>query len=151
VRDKKISVSEVRDKMKPTREQILAEPAGMQMDAWVAEFVMGWIPVYIGDNITAHELSDGSVITGYFRPSTNIASALEVVEKLAKPPWAWGIDSINIGDEHRWDVVYWGDESHDDFVRYELPEPETCLPLAICKVALLAVCAVGKEYAWSWR
>jgi hypothetical protein len=78
--------------MKPTREQILAEPAGPQMDAWVAEYVMGWVrrkgswcELYSRGRgwITGFRSSE---IVGHwiaFAPSTTWAAAGEVLDHAA--------------------------------------------------------------------
>jgi hypothetical protein len=136
------------EQMKPTREQILAEPAGGQMDAWVAEFVMGWkwptnrCPVcgwlysetrdqgcVPGDcsmrprpNIVEIQKS-----RGYGVYSTDIADAWQVVEKMRTSPWKWyEIAHRPIGCM----VNFTGNIGDNVYA-------ETA-PLAICKAALLA-------------
>jgi len=122
-----------------TRESILAMPAGPEMDALVAERVMGWTwepGPYLQDPETprrAHPQSTRNAPDPY---STNIAAAWLVVEKLndkkiaeAGGDWSWPVEITYICDEGRegWCVQFQG--RHD-----AVAEPA---PLAICRAALL--------------
>jgi len=95
--------------MKPTKQQILNEPAGPRIDAWFAKLVMGWRLEEYQDRewnfsrkfrapkktyqrwVTCSESCDGiwakptyhcdHIIHGPFEPSTNSAHAMEGVLK----------------------------------------------------------------------
>lgn len=119
---------------KPTREQILSEPAGERLDSWVAEFVMGdprgqvWERAY----------------------STDIAAAWGVVENLTArhhsvavywhfSDWrvgtVTGLDSVAVAEIETGPNAYTGPLKR-------APSALTA-PLAICRAALLAVLDEG--------
>lgn len=119
-----------------TREEILNMPAGREMDAMIAEKCMGWEYKETYRTMT-WELPHKKVIA-LFSPegiektpphySTNIAAAWEVVEKLK-------IFSINAPRSTKefysawcWVIGYGHENAQADTA-----------PLAICRVALLAV------------
>jgi hypothetical protein len=106
---------------KLTRDEILAMEPGRELDALVAEKVMGWTKV--GEN--AWEAPN---IKGYPllpRYSTDIATAWEVVEKIAQK---W--HDFNIGRHHgKWSIGWNYKGSVVDL---------KTAPEAICKAALLA-------------
>jgi hypothetical protein len=141
---------------KPTREMILAEPAGRQMNAWVELFVMS------GELKTMWtiETKDGTGI--YDGPFDRESSAINA---LAKETWlhpvgakvgnfqvAWNAYSRDIADA--WQVVekmhesgqycgLWregGDNSEWEIdIGVSLPELSApTAPLAICRAALLS-------------
>lgn len=113
--------------MKMTRDEILAMPAGREMDALITEKVMSGHVKRRSDG-TPHYLT----WTPY---STDMGAAWEVVEKMAHEPFAWHIESVNIVDGLMWFVCYWGDGS-----KAILDWSTDCesLTLAICRVALLS-------------
>jgi len=124
--------------MNLTREQILNEPAGRQMDAWIAEYVMGWkITVYSDGHIAFEDGSPYGRHEVHFKPSTNIAVAWEVVEKFAHRAInktaaemgfsAFGLTAYPSGG---WECRIGGLK--------DSPVEKT-VPLAICRAALLAV------------
>jgi hypothetical protein len=117
---------------KPTREQVLAEPAERRLDEWVAEHVMG------------QTWQGGSPIPNYdgrwsWPPpySTDIAAAWEVVTHMeAVFPGFDLIDWPVDGPEKRWYASF-GNNLYPPkrIADFEGPTPEIC----ICKAALLAV------------
>jgi len=129
-----------------TRDEILNMPAGREMDALVAEKVMGWIPkdnLYWKDNEGsfagwATEFSEYSVKP--FRPSTDIVAAWQVLEHLIatgeqrfeapalfKYPLAWLC------------VFYQKHEKPGEMAPAWIDANAPTAPLAICRAALLAV------------
>lgn len=164
--------------MKPTREEILSEPAGPRLDAWVAEYVMGWVREP-GDVFSWAE-RDSGVATGWYidedpdyyacgencrswRPSTNIAAAWEVVEKLENhdggenPAYRYPVSVCSDRYNAGWVVLIgwspeepWADDvtmiNFWDDMRKPANIPARCgiardpsAPLAISRAALLAV------------
>ena len=85
---------------KPTKEQVLNEPAGPRIDAWFAEFVMGWkkLPTKY-----MYTLPNGKH-KSYFRPSTNISHAMMGVEKYKD----LGIELVWCKDIKNWSVWFGG-------------------------------------------
>lgn len=112
-----------------TRDEILAMPAGREMNALIVEKVMKWnVKVTLKDYVIE-----------YPRYSTDIAAAWQVIEKLAHEPYSWDIKSVNlIGGKLNWFVCYWGDGSKPGTILDWYTYCDS-LPLAICRVALLAV------------
>ena len=104
-----------------TRESILAMEAGAEMDALVAERVMGF---------DTHKYPCGAS----FWPSKEIADAWRVVEKVSgkdrlfNVKYASGVGALA--------QVVWRDESLDCGCMIEEEAPTA--PLAICRAALLA-------------
>lgn len=113
---------------RPTIEQVRDEPAGMQMDAWVAEYVMGLPNVHMCEGYLIHTQDsiqwNGAPVVDFY--STNITAAWRLVEKM---------QGFELEYEHggfsRAEVHYAGDEWRNAWA-------ETA-PLAICRAALLAV------------
>ena len=112
-----------------TRDEILSMPAGRELDAAVAELVMGWEIVRTGiGNDHYISPSDNSLLRLIcnWKPSENIADAWRVVEKMP-----------NIQIAHVTEYGYWrvAPDYHEPtmFVIADTPE------LAICRAALLAV------------
>lgn len=121
---------------KPTREQVLAEPAGRDLDGWVATFVMGWTEV--GDpghgcdwggfppGVKPFSAPDGT--SGWKtlpRYSTDIAAAWSLTERL----FGWELEQLSLS---------WQATVHAG-VAAEKYATGTTAPLAICRAALLAV------------
>ena len=135
-----------------TRDEILAMPAGREMDALIAQYVFGWKLRYVpkdarGENqgfvlvsaVISDALDDaridypkiGALPTYYYCRdwSTNIQSAWEVVQYFVvrnKRP------EIVRGPEHEWFVQL--DDFNEESAVYE---ENICI--AICRAALLAV------------
>lgn len=107
--------------MKPTREQILSEPAGPRLDAWVAEFVTKWEPTGLSRDMTGKPFPEPMP-----RYSQDIAAAIAVAEHLT------GV-VIEQWWEDGWAVYFQLVEggSTEQVVKATLPE-------AISKAALLA-------------
>lgn len=117
-------------------------PAGRELDAFVAEKVMGWKYV---DHNEAYDLPISGVAFGKGSPdglsrcpvpyySTDIAAAWEVVEKLRKDGFAF--DSYSSGSEeaeHPWTDAIFMKDNNECLVRAET------MPLAICRAASMAV------------
>lgn len=126
-----------------TREQILAMEPGKDLDRLVAEQVLKWdesrfrydSETGISERIKHNEFF-GEDVWEPFNPSTDIAAAWEVVEKLKKEK---GLVTL-VGNEKKWecritamvDVVYGIDVKDVSYWSKSAPE-------AICKTALLAV------------
>jgi len=95
-----------------TRDEILAMKPGRELDALIAEKVMGWSWGIIGDLIPAY--------------STDISAAWEVVEEMG--------DCLHLrqhGEQGEWEAWFCGypnSKAHGETA-----------PEAICKAALLAV------------
>lgn len=140
--------------MKPTREQILVEPAGRQMDTWVAEFVMKWPewdflagdwsggrPVFWIEEDGIKIFKDYDDYAHYWSPSSNIAAAWEVVEKLRERNRHITIitkhDSFMVAVSEYVPAfgIYKPLHLTDDYSDLH----SNTAPLAICRAALLAV------------
>jgi hypothetical protein len=127
------------DKKKMTRDKILNKPAGREMDALVAEIVMGW--EYIPDKqerktwSSTHWVnwkdSKGKTQLLVLSYSTDIAAAWQVVEKTML------LDNYDLmKDGENYIFGHYGKNGIDpwtEFVR------ASTAPLAICRAALLAV------------
>ena len=163
---------------RPSREQILAEPAGAQLDAWVAELVMGWrrgrfsfafydtdgkemnlpwSPEESGDYYACNNQCD------WFRPSTDIRAAWEVVEKVRQTMRSSFVANdfrplIQVDEKNgsaqnlsgSFELQGWRVEGEEDgndryFAAFEVPGGLNAVharaataPVAICRAALLA-------------
>ena len=129
-----------------TREEIMNMKPGRELDALAAEKVMGWrkktfpgggggFTAWVDENEKVMKLISNSTMSetcyrcDYFRPSTDIAAAWEVVEKMSEQWPQYQLAKIEDG----WSVM-WG------FDGYGWPEATgKTAPEAICKAALLAV------------
>lgn len=119
-----------------------ASPApGRELDALVAEKVMGWRPwsggYYYGSAdgqvmVCLHE-NDG--MARYWSPSTDIAAAWRVVERLHTGR-TFGLDWLGF-DGEEWRCCF-GWSENDDHLGFHHAEAATA-PLAICLAALKAV------------
>lgn len=131
-----------------TREQIEAMPAGPEMDALVAERVMGWwadangewnsnpdLPKLMGVVAPDTSFCDLPV----WQPSSDIAAAWEVVEKLSDKLWCEL--KVNFTSDYKSRAGFTtvgcsGFNGRPDFAA--CGNTRTDLPLAICRAALLA-------------
>jgi hypothetical protein len=111
-----------------TRDEILNMPAGREMDALVAEKVMGW---RLHPHKT-HWMTNNNNFRriGTFLPSDDISAAWEVVEKMKEKGRLYLIVSDDIG--------YKAEILLNDPVPMATAQCDTA-PLAICRAALLAV------------
>lgn len=117
-----------------TRDEILSEPAGPRLDAWVAEHVMGWTPTGLAKDFNGVPFPEP--IPNY---STDIAAAWEVVELVG------GFEIEQWGDV--WEkkgTIIWA-------ASFNLPDGKNIVhataataPLAICRAALLAMMEGGR-------
>jgi hypothetical protein len=128
-----------------TAEQIDAMPAGREMDALVAERVMGW--VRHPDSMYRHwceRQPDGTLrfldqceplhTVRPWHPSTDIAAAWEVVEKLRGESFPW---EFSLGWRHIEPFVSFGRTANQkDEIGFSHGETA---PLAICRAALKTV------------
>lgn len=121
--------------------------AGPELDTLIAERVMGWV-VGPEEYVHGHNMHVGSFerswvgskcdgrtwLVGGFKPSTDIAAAWQVVEKLKGNPgddlkdWHWNPEIVWLDDNRGWAVV---------FNEQEASAPTA--PLAICRAALRAI------------
>lgn len=120
--------------------------AGPELDALVAEKVMGWIgrenelwtdratgkvQKWGTDNCTT--INDATT-SFYFRPSTDIAAAWEIIEKKCIPYVKVDARGLHRGGQHfRWVCQIWNGSSA------EILGLAQTAPLAICRAALKAV------------
>lgn len=129
-----------------TLTEALALPAGPELDALVAEKVMGWKR---GKAITRHERDsssdyeeyvwlsvEGHVAARRFRPSSNIAAAWEVVERLGCY-LEWNISTSSEG--HRVEIVGVPLLLDKIEVVFSGHAAEVTLTLLICRAALKAL------------
>lgn len=113
-----------------THAEIMAARAGRQLDAAVAEKVMGWDPHQLRGQPNK-DLYKDPCWGSYWCPSTDIAAAWEVVEKIRLDhDWALELDSLHTG----WRVILY----HAGQKPMVTQHAETAC-LAICRAALLAV------------
>ncbi|MCR4322860.1 MAG: hypothetical protein NUV61_02120 [Candidatus Azambacteria bacterium] len=107
-----------------SREEILKMSAGRKMRELVAAQVMGWDETYVRSIEAWH-------------PDENMTDACLVLSELAKEPFSWHIESANLTDGRViWWVCLWGDMPDRSVAEFST-EAES-IPLAICRVALLA-------------
>ena len=113
-------------------------PAGPEMDALIAELVMGW--KWAVDECEHPTLNDGRClkpdgIVVYFRPSRQIADAWQVVEYLRGQPWYRGVsvtDAPTQGGSYTCEI--W--TKRGGMMGREVEYVADTAPLAICRAAL---------------
>lgn len=116
-----------------TREAVEKMAPGREMDCLVAERVMGWRVQYSPYRFPDGEYEDA----GDFQPSTDIAAAWEVVEKMRGTvcapgaPYAGGEYHNNEDDGPMWDAEF-------PCADYSVNARALTAPLAICRAALLS-------------
>jgi hypothetical protein len=135
-----------------TEADIREMPAGPEMDALVAELVMGWRPYENGRqycDLSCGLPADRDVddfihyscsyeIPDDWSPSTDIAAAWLVIDKMRAAGWWWKLESFG-GPTGGWSVVYeaWTDHmDNPELTRRIIWRAET-VPLSICRAALL--------------
>jgi len=121
-----------------TREEINALEPGLPADAAAAEFVMGWNASFTMPGWWTHEYEGSRRM--YWRPSTDIAAAMEVVEHIrevvrASEPtpdrqFSISISADDLDGDMDWTVELYGAGCQSD-------AREPTLPFAITKAALL--------------
>jgi hypothetical protein len=126
-----------------TRDEIMKMAAGPEMDKAVVR-LMGWKFLLTSRNGKVEHWEDGdgdwfgvgeSRLTRLWSPSTDIAAAWEVVEKVRTLGFEWSFDSNGgSGGVFRWRAIVWVDDLSPDFKARDAE-----MPLAICRAALLAV------------
>lgn len=116
----------------------MSEFSDRELDAQIAEKVMGWLPIPDGmqhgrpqqvfrDPQGGDRTLDCGCVED-FNPSTDISAAMEVVEKMRELeyfPKLWAAQM--------WNVEFWTDE------KFIASANEDSLPRAICQAALAAV------------
>lgn len=125
-----------------SRERIERMPAGREMDALVAKYVMGWRPHFRNSAFYVPEAEECSLMgrpkaaIGEWCPSTNIAAAMEVVERLSMThhwrlctPFMPGAKFFAGLTEHG--IAGWNG-TPDNYA------PGDSLPHAICRAAILS-------------
>ena len=142
-----------------TREEILAMPAGSELNRLIGEKVMGWTGSYEENyNVRTWTWRDaeGEHVTDWFCPSTDIAAAWLVVEKLGV---LWFVDvSCLPGDcsknpNPKWEARIWDAEpcisggigQVSGLVEHKARADAA--PLAICRASLLATLDLDDETA----
>jgi hypothetical protein len=137
---------------KPTREQVLAEPAGRQMDAWVAEFVFKMEKTVYGIGKSSETCFENEeyLWRSWEVPefSVDIEPAWMVVEKMHESGWSVEIKQLAPGESlltndkvpqkiecrvyvHFFKIGHYYNSQSDAL--------GDILPDAICRAALLAV------------
>jgi hypothetical protein len=122
-----------------TRDEILSMPAGRELDALIAEKVMGWFitgGVVCKNNPEPGHYEGLVAFMSKWRPSENIADAWQVVDKA---DWYWELfpatdiyDVTEIVCRLGFEAGTMGDCSLEGEAKADTPE------LAICRAALLA-------------
>ncbi|MEK8215527.1 BC1872 family protein [Paenibacillus sp. FSL L8-0463] len=125
-----------------TREEIQGMKPGREMDALIAEKVLGWTDIKRVNPAVIHSFSaDGNHANFGFSPvlykhvpfplySTDISAAWEVVTHLKSKYWYFMLSDENEG----WEASFYWDPHRPAFEAVSATAPE-----AICKAALLAV------------
>ena len=139
-----------------TRDEMLAMKAGRELDALVAEKVMGWRSTKGWEDCWAtgagpyYWPGDGRMPVGHAAFSTDIAPAWKVMEKMVENGYCPAILSDDNGhwalSLDGWQNVPDGDEPQDITTTFlvEAALWADTVPLAICRAALLAVMEVDE-------
>jgi len=135
-----------------TREEILKLEPGSELDRLVAEKVMGWKQgpdfwvSYEGIiHLSAGEVSPGHIVyrEAPWSPSSDIAEAWSVVEKLVNLGWLVNLLSPWKGNATQHWTCYAERQGKSGWEK--LKAAGDSAPLTICRAALLAVMEVGDE------
>lgn len=117
-------------------------PAGRELDALIAEKVMGWAPVHDGLNFRWADGGDYEKRHRYvcdWSPSTDIAAAWQVVERMDSLGWYLTIDRLSSGERVRFWRCEWMRYTEENEKCGDCWEDADTAPLAICRAALEAV------------
>lgn len=125
-----------------TRDAVLAMKPGRELDALVAEKVLGWSKGYEDDG-TPYWATGDTAMSGDWPPSTDVAEAWEVVEDLVSQGFDLDLSSTILSPDFM--AVSWGATFSRSITRAKVTG-ETA-PEAICKAALLAVLEGGEAHA----
>ena len=118
-----------------TRDEILAAPAGREIDEMVIRDVMKWKFIHSDD--FAHVYDDGKYGARIsFSPSSDISAAWEVVDKFKQEGKWMSVSTFISSLEDKWACEFMNDGAKDEFL--DCVEADTA-PLAICRAALLTV------------
>lgn len=112
----------------------IQEMEGRELAETVATEVMEWTA--LREPGKAHLWMPPEHFISGWRPDRDIAAAMQVVEKMQKPNWAWHMESVYVNNKLMWFVTFWGDEN-GELITNDGAEEET-LTLAICRAALMA-------------
>jgi hypothetical protein len=129
--------------MNLTHEQIEAMEAGYGMDALILENIFNFPVEREADGTPStfegriYHISGDRLRYKYFHPSTDIADAWEVVEKIkyGKKGDCFTIQRGRFSQDGLWEVGYYYDDYTNCF-SYPSAKAET-VPLAICRFALM--------------
>jgi len=127
-----------------TKDEILNMPAGREMDALIAEHVMGWKKIVIGG--VSWYLREGPLGMSYqymtqagdFAPSEDIAAAFQVVAKMREKGFDFYAEWVTEKAVNRQNSMPWACFSPDDGESVYSASGAT-MPLAIGYAALLAM------------
>lgn len=111
----------------------IVQLSGRELDAVVAERVMGWRTSTISEDVWYSEAEHDSHHRERFRPSESIEAAMQVVEKMRERGFAWDVESWTTPAFTGWEVKLWKDGDIAGEHRHE------ALTTAICHAALKAI------------
>lgn len=115
--------------------------AGRELDALVAEKVMGWSGVeWRGFEYAVGIHPVTGMVQGVYRYSTDITDAWQIVERLTRDGRAVFIDSAGF-DPEEWRVIVSVDDPEG-----QLPSEAATAPLAICLAALETVEVMERDH-----
>lgn len=107
---------------------------GRELDALIAERVMGWRTHKIAEAVWYMPSESNSITKEKWRPSTDIAAAMRVVEKMRERGISFEASYTKWSDGNwRWGVEFQSDDHTQDGNHYG-----TSLPESICRAALKA-------------
>ena len=113
-------------------------PAGQEMDALIAEKVMGWKRRKRGGGWLKHGRATESICPecgeGQFHPSRDIAAAWKVVEKCRENGLVVYVDEIDLVNPHKWRCTLKQKAEDGCCSWFEDYDDDTAL--AICRAAL---------------
>jgi hypothetical protein len=128
----------------------LPEAVGRELDALVAEKVMGWVLTRRGgegkyrDTMYWNGAQDkGSQVDWHWHPSTDIAAAMQVVEKMFSDGWAVELTrNIDNGKPEAWEAGFYGGNERNGLYKTAYCDS---LALAICRAALSLALGKGER------
>lgn len=110
--------------------------AGAELDAMICTRVMGWPALIVGSYCGTIKTACGSGVVERWSPSTDIADAWLVVEKMRKT-YCFSMHDDARDDEMIY--VSFEDEKGNHWTSHR------SAPLAVCRAAIAAVTPVGAE------